>query len=1134
MKVSKRRQAARVVMAIAMLGACVIAAQNSEDSLERGFMNPPDSAKPRVWWHWMNGNITKEGIQADLEWMKRVGIGGFQNFDAAFNTPQVVEKRLVYMTPEWKDAFKHTATLADRLGLEMAIAGSPGWSESGGPWVPPAQGMKKFVWSETRVEGGKPFAGVLPKPPAKSGPFQQLPGTGGMIMASSAPPPPPDYYADAAVVAFRNPDADVAMAELKPKVTPSSGTIDGSLLSDGNLLTAVSLPVAPKDQKAWIEYDFGKPQPVHAITLAMGGTANPLAAFMGTGSDGPELLAGDDSQQFRSILKTPSGGAAQHTVTFPEVRARFYRVTFAAPQSMAGLLAFADMDLSGLIDMNSLSKPVTEHKISELVLHTAPRVNRFEDKAGFAATAGLAALATPAVAPAHVIATDNVIDLTSKMHPDGTLDWFPPAGRWTVLRLGYSLLGIHNHPASPEATGLEVDKLSRSAVKAYFDNYLDQYKDATGGLMGKRGLGYVITDSYEAGAQNWTDDMIVEFTKRRGYDMHPWLPALTGHIVGSAEASDRFLWDFRKTIADLTAENHYDQLTAMLHERGMGRYSESHESGRVFIADGMAVKRTADIPMSAMWTGRGGLNGVPAGYAADVRESASVAHIYGQNIVAAESLTAATGAFSFTPETLKPTADAELSQGLNRFVIHTSVHQPVTEKKPGLSLGPFGQWFTRLETWAELAKPWTTYLARSCYLLQQGRFVADVLYYYGEDSNITALFAAAGPDMPAGYNFDYANSDVILNRLAVTNGRLTTTTGMSYSLLALDPNSQHMPLAVLRKIRDLVDAGAVVVGPKPIDSPSRSDDQAELKATADQLWGAGAGEKAVGKGKVYAGMKIVEVLAAQKVAPDFEYSKPQADSAVLFVHRKLADGDAYWVNNRQKRAETLEASFRITGKAPEFWHPDTGKIEPADYRVANGRTVVPLKMDPNDAFFVVFRKAATAPSRTLPQVVETPAAAVEGAWDVSFQADRGAPARITVDKLLSWSENSDSGVKYFSGMATYAKTIDAPADWFKSGAQLWLDLGDVKNLAEVAVNGKPLGILWKPPFRTDVTDALKPGKNQLEIKVTNLWVNRIIGDQQTDARQKFTYTAQRFYRANSKLLPSGLLGPVKVVRLARQ
>ncbi|HEY3443692.1 MAG TPA: glycosyl hydrolase [Paludibaculum sp.] len=1093
-----------------LLITCVLLAQNTTPTLEQGFQNPPDSAKPRVWWHWMNGNITKEGIQADLEWMKRVGIGGFQNFDASMNTPKIVDKRLVYMTPEWKDAFQFTAKLADQLGLEMAIAGSPGWSESGGPWVPPAQGMKKYTWSETRIEGGKPFTGALPKPPGVTGPFQNAPGSGGLLGGEG---PKVEYAADVAVVAFRTP-----AAAPQPKITPSAGTIQASLLSDGNLQTSVSLPAAPVGEQAWIDFDFGTPQAIRSYSYATGGPINRMAIFFG-GSPGPELLASDDGRQFRPVARVSIGVVPQSTVSFPEVRARYFRVTFVTPKPMTGFPGM-DMDLGDVVDVNAMSKPITEHKVAELVLSAAPRINRFEDKAAFAPTMELFALATP---PAAGIDKSDVIDLTAKMRPDGTLDWTPPPGLWTVLRMGQSLLGIQNHPASPEATGLEVDKLSRPAVRAYLENYLNQYKSATGGLMGKRGLGYVITDSWEAGAQNWTDDMMAQFAKRRGYEMKPWLPALAGYIVVSAEASDKFLYDFRKTIAELTAENHYDQMTEILHPLGMGRYSESHETNRALIADGMAVKRTADVPMSAMWTGRPGPLGVNPGSAADIRESASVAHIYGQNLVAAESLTAAGGAYTFSPETLKPTADAELSQGLNRFVIHTSVHQPVTEKRPGLSLGPFGQWFTRLETWGELAKPWTTYLARSCYLLQQGKFVADVVYYYGEDSNVTALFGNAGPDIPASYNFDYANSDVLLNRLSVANGRLTTTTGMSYRVLALDVNARQMPLAVLRKIRDLVNAGAVVVGPKPAGSPSLSDDQAEVRQLADQLWDSG---------KVRSGKKIGEVLAELRVAPDFEYTKPQPDTAVLFVHRKLADGDLYWVNNRQKRAESFEGTFRVTGKAPEIWHPDTGLVEPVSYRIADGKTIAALRMEANDAYFVVFRKASNATSRTAPSMTETQVGTLDGAWNVAFQPERGAPARITLDKLASWSESADKGVKYFSGTATYTKTVDAPADWFKTGAQVWLDLGDVKNLAEVSVNGKPLGILWRAPFRANVTGTLKAGANSLEIKVTNLWVNRIIGDKQPGEEKKYAYTSQRFHRPTTPLLPSGLLGPVKVVRLA--
>ena len=509
-----------------------------------------------------------------------------------------------------------------------------------------------------------------------------------------------------------------------------------------------------------------------------------------------------------------------NTMAFPAVKAQFFRVTFMTHRSR---------DSASTSRVSEDPQPLKTYDIAELVLHTGARVNRFQEKAAFATLPELYSLATPDVPSQDAISKSSVVDLMNKMRADGTLEWTPPPGRWAVMRLGYSLLGITNHPASPEATGPEVDKLNREYVKDYFDKYLSQYKDTVGPLMGKRGLQYVITDSWEAGAQNWTDDMMAEFTKRRGYDMHPWLPVLTGRVVESAEASDRFLWDFRKTIGELTAENHYDQITASLHDRGMGRYSESHESGRAFVGDGMAVKRTADIPMSAMWVPRPGEKGEPYGYDADIRESASVAHIYGQNLVAAESLTAIGSAWAWAPETLKPTADKELANGLNRFVIHTSVHQPVLDKIPGLGLGPFGQWFTRNETWAELARPWTTYLARSSYLLQQGKFAADVLYYYGEDSNITALFGHKSPDVPASYNFDYVNADAWCNQMAVQSGRITTPTGMSYTLLALDPNSRHMSLSVLRKIRDLVDAGASVVGPKPIDSPSLSDDQAEVQ-----------------------------------------------------------------------------------------------------------------------------------------------------------------------------------------------------------------------------------------------------------------------------------------------------------------
>jgi hypothetical protein len=1118
------------------------------DPLLRGFQSPPDSAKPRVWWHWMNGNVSKEGIKADLEWMKRVGIGGFQNFDGGGmgGAATLVPKRVDFLSPEWKDAFKYAATLADQLGLEMTRASSPGWSETGGPWVQPAQGMKKFVWTETRVEGGKPFAGTLAKPPSETGPFQNLVGSGNAQGAENPSKYGP-WYADAAVVGFPLPDAAKPLAQLQPKITSSGGSFDPAALTDGDYLKATLLPAAATGEKAWIQFEFAAPQTVYGMSLYSGTSGR--GGGPGGGSSNQNLEASDNGQDFRIVAPFTSGA---RTVAFAPVTARFFRFTVlaqAAPANPAGggpggapAGAGQGRGAGGgaRAGMGGAPAGPAGTPIAEFTLRTAPTVNRVEEKEAFTTGNGVGSMPTPAYPAGSAIRKSDVIDLTARMNPDGTLNWTPPAGNWRVLRLGYSLLGAFNRPAPPEATGLEADKLSKKHMTAYYTYYLDQLKGAAGAEMGQRGLQYILNDSWEAGQANWTDEMIGEFTKRRGYDMKPWLPVLVGHVVESSEASDRFLWDFRKTIADLTAENNYDLLGEMAKARGMkGRYSEAHETGRVYIADGMDVKRNAAIPMGAMWAVNAQGVGSPWGgamnqnahiqlsYAADNQESASVAHIYGQNIAAAESLTGG-AAYVWYPESLKPSADAEMAFGINRFVIHTSAHQ-ATEHLPGITLG-VGQWFTRHETWGELAKPWTTYLARSCFMLQQGVYGADILYYYGDDANVTGLFNQAHPALPDGYPFDYASSDVVLNRLTATGGRLTTASGMSYRLLVLDKNAQRMQLAVLRKIRDYVNAGAAVVGLKPTESPTNSDDQAEFKRIADELWGSGSGERTVGKGRVFAGMTAADAVKALKIDPDFEYVKPQPDTLLMFMHRRVSDGEIYWVDNRHDREENVDVTFRVAGKAPEFWHADTGVVEPASYRVVTGRTVVPLRLNGDDAVFVVFRKPASAPSRTVPEVRQTELATIDGSWDVAFEPNRGAPAKVTFDKLASWTENADAGVKYFSGIATYTKVVQAPAAWFKPGAQVWLDLGDVKNIADVAVNGKPVGAAWRKPFRVNLTGALKAGANTLEVKVANVWVNRIIGDQQPDATK---ITTVQSYRAGSPLVPSGLLGPVKVLSLAR-
>jgi hypothetical protein len=1122
----------RLLAASLIVGAGLAAAmaQDSADTLKNGFENPPSSARPRVWWHWMNGNITQEGIKLDLEWMHRVGIAGFQNFDAALQTPQVVDHRLAYMTPEWKDAFRYATTLADQLGMEEAIAGSPGWSESGGPWVPAAQGMKKYVWSSTYVEGGQPFTGRLSHPPANTGAFQNMPIRDALRTAGDEKPAP-EFYADSVVVAYRQPGGDVSIDSLHAAMTASGGTPDYAMLTDGDVSKTTDLPIPPPGQKAWIQYAFPQPTAIRAVTIVTKDPNRIVAMISGMGAPEKELEASDDGQNWQTVAKLPGGESPELTVSFPAVTAKYFRVSFqrTPPPPRPAWAEGIDPSSFGF----PLPPPATNYEIAELVLHPGARVNHFEEKAAFTPESDLYGFATSPVEPSDGVNKSDVIDLTSKMRPDGTLDWTPPAGHWVVLRFGYSLLGITNHPATAEATGLEVDKLNGLFVRNYMEKYLDSYKETVGaGMMGTRGIRYIINDSWEAGSQNWTDNMIEQFRKRRGYDPVPWMPVLAGEVVESAQASDRFLWDFRKTIADLIADEHYGVLEDVIHEWHMGHYGESHESGRAFVADGMEVKKFNEVPMSAMWTQSPGVNHEQYGYNADDRESASVAHIYGQNLAAAESMTAAAAPWAWSPATLKPTADQEFLNGINRIVVHESAHQPLVDKKPGLTLGPFGQWFNRNDTWAEQAGPWVEYLGRTSYLLQQGHFGADLIYFYGEDSNLTAIFANKSPDVPAGFGFDYVNADGLIHALSVTGGRITTPGGTTYRLLGLDAYSRSMSLPVLRAIDKLVRAGAVVAGPKPMDDPSLADDQAEFHRLADELFGDGTGVHTVGKGTVYAGQDPAEAFKAMHLAEDFTYTG--SDHRLEFLHRKLTNSDVYFVDNRSDDGAQVQATFRVAGKTPELWYAETGKTEPVSFTIADGRTTVPLKLEPWGTVFVVFRKSTSETSHTVPAVVEKQLATVDGPWKVEFPPDWGAPPSITLDTLSSWSDNSDAGVRYFSGTGTYTKTVNAPAEWFRNGAHIWIDLGDVKNLAEVTVNGKSLGIVWHAPYRVDATTALKPGANELSIQVTNAWVNRLIGDQQPGTTKKYTFADVKPYRATSPLLSSGLLGPVTVIAHSAQ
>jgi LmbE family N-acetylglucosaminyl deacetylase len=421
-----------------------------------------------------------------------------------------------------------------------------------------------------------------------------------------------------------------------------------------------------------------------------------------------------------------------------------------------------------------------------------------------------------------------------------------------------------------------------------------------------------------------------------------------------------------------------------------------------------------------------------------------------------------------------------------------------------------------------------TYLSRSSHLLQQGHFVADVVYYYGQDSNITALYSKKLPDVPDGYAFDFAN-DHALTLLSVHDGRLVTASGMSYRILALDARARLMSMDVLEQVARLVAAGATVVGEKPQTSPSFADDEARFQKLADQVWGADAsGEHRFGQGRVFSAATLSNTLTKLDVGRDFSYPKTATDTLLWYVHRHLPDGDLYFVNNRRDHAEHLEASFRVLGKEAEVWHADSGLIEPASFRTEDRNTVVQLNLEANDAVFVVFRKDSRADHREVPQATSTSLATVAGPWTVHFQASRGAPELATWTALKSWSSDPTPGIKYFSGTATYQASFKAAAAWARDGQRVLLDLGSVKNIADVRVNEQPAGIVWKPPFVVDITKLLRKGDNTLTIAVTNLWPNRLIGDRQPNTTP-VAFSTYNPYSPDAPLLPSGLLGPVRIL-----
>ena len=735
-----------------------------------------------------------------------------------------------------------------------------------------------------------------------------------------------------------------------------------------------------------------------------------------------------------------------------------------------------------------------------------------------------------------VIPRAAVVDLTARMGADGRLDWQAPAGNWLIERIGHTTTGSSTRPPVVGGNGLECDKLSREAIEVHFTNMIGRLVAG----VGKGGPAFVAThiDSWEVGSQNWTPKLREEFLKRRGYDPLPWLPCLTGsvretvkgkavthflHDVDDAATANRFRWDFAQTVAELLAENYSGHFAELAHTNGLRYTLEGYD---LPFGDEATYTARADEPMSEFW-----MNTPWAKEKTDRKgvQMASVAHTTGKIIVGAEAFTSDDHEkWMQHPATIKALGDFEFCQGINRFVIHRYAHQPYLDRAPGATMGPWGLHYERTQTWWEMSTAWHEYLARCQYLLRQGKYVAELCYLRPENPNQT--YFTPVPPPPAGYHYDEISAEALIERMSVQDGRIVLPDGMNYRVLIL-PDRTTMTPALARKLKQLVADGATVFGPRPKTSPGLQDfpkcDE-EVAAIGNEVWGDCDGQHITahtfGKGSVNWGDSLKDDVLADRQPPFV------SDVPLNWIHRSATNAEIYFIANGSTNTVTAHCDFNEGEREAEIWNPETGEISaPAKMEGSRAGTLLTLELAPGDSTFVVFREKSTAPK---PAVVDEahPLRKIIGPWQLSFPPKWGAPEKITMPRLISWTDSADNGVKYFSGTAAYQTTFDLPKSKVpKPASKIYLELGEVQVMARVKVNGKDCGIAWRPPFRVEVTDAVRAGKNNLEIEVANLWPNRLIGDAALSETNRFTWSSWQPFKSDSPLLKSGLLGPVRLL-----
>lgn len=1043
--------------------------------IESGFKNIPDSVQTSVYWYWISDNISKEGVIKDLHSMKKAGIN--RAFIGNIGLNDIPSGKVKLFTDEWWNILHAALKTATGLNIEIGIFNSPGWSQSGGPWVNIQESMRYLNSSEIEV----------------TGPFQYKKKLNGINT---------DFQL-VKVIAYKLPaESEKAYVSFNPKITsePKIGNI--SAICDGDYKTEVPLQL---NKTLIVDFETKEEATVRALSIK--------ASEKNTKAMG-ELFV-KEGNSFRSLKKFEINRSnptvkvgfdpfAPIVLAIPETKAKEFRLVLNKVSLAGGI---AEVELTPVPKLErypekSLAKmfqtPLPYWK--DYLWDVQPEV---EDKS-------------------LVIDPEKVLDITNYLTAEGTLDWKVPEGKWVIMKTGMTTTGQTNGPASPEGTGLETDKMSKKHIAAHFDAFLGEIirhiPEAD-----RKTWKVVVEDSYETGGQNWTDGFIEEFSAKYGYSPVPYLPALRGNVVGSRDISDRFLWDLRRLIADKIASDYVGGLREVSHKNGLTTWLENYGHWG-FPAEFLQYGGQSDEVSGEFWS-EGDLGNI------ENRAASSCAHIYGKRKVSAESFTCAGAPFSRYPAKMKQRGDRFFAEGINNTLLHVYISQP-NENEPGVNAW-FGNEFNRHNTWFNQMDIFIKYLKRANFMLQQGNYIADVAYFIGED--VPKMTGICDPSLPRGYSFDYINSEVIRNRVTVREGKLVLPDGMSYRILVV-PKLEAMRPELLKKISELVKQGAVVLGQAPKYSPSLQNYpacDAQVRQLASDLWGKVDGVKVksakVGNGMIISGMDMQEALDLIKVVPDCKLDN--ADPA-LFIHRKMTGGDIYFITNQADKAIAINPEFRISGKCPEFWDATTGNTRDLpEYTIKGETTTVPLKLDPFESAFVIFRNKSGNPKETIigtifpvPQFLSE----LAGPWIVTFDVAKRGPVRPTVfTTLMDWTTSSNDSIKYFSGTAIYKTTFSL--DQVDSKIRLFIDLGAVKTMAKVKLNGKYVGGVWTAPWKVDISSAVKSGENILEVEVVNTWVNRLIGDSKLPVAERKTWCDVNPYKPESPLDPSGLLGPVKMI-----